>query len=70
MNRNIRARFLKEKFIMNFQNFNALVTLCSLIGDFQYAFNKRLYDEIEQKENQQKNNPKRIKSFNARQSLI
>ena len=51
MNQNVRAKFLKEKFIINFQNFNALVTLCSLIGDFQYAFNKRLFDEIEHKEN-------------------
>ncbi len=56
MNRNVRSKFIKQKFTMDFINFQSFVPLCSLVADLQYAFNKRLFDEIEFKEMQVKMN--------------
>ena len=45
MDRNVRPKHVKQKTIIDYQDYFSVLPNCELIKDFQYALNQRLFDE-------------------------
>ena len=50
MDRNVRPKFVKTKFIIDFPIFTGLMPSCSLVKDLRFAFHTKVVQDQELKE--------------------